>query len=966
MSIEMERLIVSLEARTRAFENALRSANANAQKNLKGIEQKFVQTNKRVESSMAGMSRSMAAGIGGALAAREVTRYADAWTEAGNKIAAASQTSNRQARSLGELNDIAEKTRSGITETVDLYAKLLRSTKDVAKSEEEVALATEIVNKSFKAGGAATSEQIAGILQLSQALGSGILQGDELRSLRENAPLLAQAIAAEFGTTIAGLKALGAEGKLTTDRIFKAILNSRGGIDRAFNTTTATIGDGFTQLNNVLIETAGRIDTVTGLSGKMGGGLAQVATVVENLASVFEKMSGSPIGGFVNKINELLNELNPLMQGLRVLSDEKAMDKIGDMLSPAKLDKQKKALTELNGQFEVFRGGLKALKPDAIKAFDDLQKGLNDSSILAKDAKVIIDDIIGGDPRLGEIKRKFDPLLEMLEEVEVAAKAAVVAVTKVAEGGRAGGFAFLSEKERSTKFFDERNADARRTELQKQIDTRADAILEAATKIGVSMTDAAAKIQAESELAAEKVASNAASAFDLVKSFEGFRANAYFDKTAYRAGYGSDTTTDASGKVTAITSQSVVTLADSIRDLERRIGEFQDGIKSDIGADRFSSFTEEQQAVLTSIAYNYGSLPDRIINAIKGGSETDVYNAIKGLGGDNAGINRDRRNSEAEMFISGAPAGIKKGIESQEDFAKRLEEQKQYIAALQAETGIRATLNPLVDDYGLKMSAVQAAQELLTAAQEQGTAAGLELKDVQQLLYGNLSMLTPAAQAQAVAMRELANQTGVAEAAGERLAESQAKVAESLSQSAAFGKDVLGGIIRDLREGKTAAEALSGALDKVADRLLDMALNSLFDGSKAGSGGGVLGGLFKFLFAKNGGVFAGGRSQPLPMMAKGGVANGPAIISEYGQAEAAVPLPDGRRIPVDLRMPGRSGGEETINVILQDDSGRMAEIADQRIQTASGTIVRVSVQQSTKAVERQMPGYMAKAQARSL
>ena len=70
----------------------------------------------------------------------------------------------------------------------------------------------------FKAGGAAASEQAAGILQLSQALGSGLLQGDELRSLRENAPLLAQA-----GTTL-GNKA----GTALTNEAGTALTNKAG------------------------------------------------------------------------------------------------------------------------------------------------------------------------------------------------------------------------------------------------------------------------------------------------------------------------------------------------------------------------------------------------------------------------------------------------------------------------------------------------------------------------------------------------------------------------------------------------------------------------------------------------------------------------------------------------------------------------------------------------------------------
>ena len=61
----------------------------------------------------------------------------------------------------------------------------------------------------------------------------------------------------------------------------------------------------------------------------------------------------------------------------------------------------------------------------------------------------------------------------------------------------------------------------------------------------------------------------------------------------------------------------------------------------------------------------------------------------------------------------------------------------------------------------------------------------------------------------------------------------------------------------------------------------------------------------------------------------------------------------------------KGGGTETVNIRLQDDTGRMADIADRRIQTASGTIVKVSVVQATKTVSRQLPGMMANAQVRS-
>lgn len=237
----------------------------------------------RLSNSVTSASRVMSGfnsalqvlGIG--VAANEMKNYADSWTRMGNKIAAASQSSGIQARSLIELRKGADNARSSLDEYVDLYVRIMRNSKGVAKSEQEIADATNIVSKAFAVGGAAASEQAAGVLQLGQALGSGVLQGDELRSIRENAPILAQAIADEFGTTIAGLKDLGAKGELTSDRILKAILNARQQIEAQFNKTSPTIEQSLTLVKNAATQFIGTMDGVTGSSRVVSGSLKAIA-----------------------------------------------------------------------------------------------------------------------------------------------------------------------------------------------------------------------------------------------------------------------------------------------------------------------------------------------------------------------------------------------------------------------------------------------------------------------------------------------------------------------------------------------------------------------------------------------------------------------------------------------------------------------------------------------------------------
>ena len=137
-----------------------------------------------------------------------------------------------------------------------------------------------------------------------------------------------------------------------------------------------------------------------------------------------------------------------------------------------------------------------------------------------------------------------------------------------------------------------------------------------------------------------------------IRAFESFRPNAYWDVNAYRTGYGSDTITHADGTVEKVTQASRVTREDAERDLARRAKEFQAGAAAKVGADTWGKLPSGAQAALTSIAYNYGELPDSVAAAARTGNAATLAAAIRARGSDNNGVNRERRNKEAAM-VSG-------------------------------------------------------------------------------------------------------------------------------------------------------------------------------------------------------------------------------------------------------------------------------------------------------------------------
>jgi GH24 family phage-related lysozyme (muramidase)/ribosomal protein S14 len=141
----------------------------------------------------------------------------------------------------------------------------------------------------------------------------------------------------------------------------------------------------------------------------------------------------------------------------------------------------------------------------------------------------------------------------------------------------------------------------------------------------------------------------------LLRRSEGFRAEPYMDVNALRTGYGSDTITTADGRVLPVTQGTRVTQEDAERDLARRIPEFERRAATVVGEERFAALPPNVRAALISVAYNYGTLPVRVRNAVQSGDVNAIAAAVEGLAGDNQGINARRRSDEAAV-IRGANA----------------------------------------------------------------------------------------------------------------------------------------------------------------------------------------------------------------------------------------------------------------------------------------------------------------------
>ena len=181
-------------------------------------------------------------GLASAFAVGQVVQFADSITNLRNKLLTLTPDVATVNKQFDALAAIAISSRAPLEATGDLFFRIQRSAKALGISTQEAATITDSLAKAMSASGLSAGEAAGPLLQLGQALQSGVFQGDELRSILEGMPVVAQALATELGVPVGALKKLGSEGQISADVFVKAMRKAKDSIDEAFGRTTPTIG----------------------------------------------------------------------------------------------------------------------------------------------------------------------------------------------------------------------------------------------------------------------------------------------------------------------------------------------------------------------------------------------------------------------------------------------------------------------------------------------------------------------------------------------------------------------------------------------------------------------------------------------------------------------------------------------------------------------------------------------------
>ena len=273
---------------SRMFGNSAANMAASATKAEMGIS--------RIKSSVNSLMGSLGP-LAGAMAAAfsisAIKNTADEMMSLDGRLRSVTSSEEERRGVETQLYELSQNNRSALAEMGDLYFSTARACKQMGRSQEDAMRTTDIVSKALTLGGATTEQAKASILQLGQALGSGVLQGDELHSLGENASLLMQHMAESIGVPQAALKDMGKQGQLTSDMVIDAILASGAAIDSEFKGIPLTIGQALTQASNSWKIFILRIEQGTGVFSDIATSLSQVfKEISQGMNDIVTIMSG--------------------------------------------------------------------------------------------------------------------------------------------------------------------------------------------------------------------------------------------------------------------------------------------------------------------------------------------------------------------------------------------------------------------------------------------------------------------------------------------------------------------------------------------------------------------------------------------------------------------------------------------------------------------------------------------------
>lgn len=347
----LRELIIKVSADSGSFQREIARASRMGQDYYKTMEQGGKQAaavTRETQRSIAALNaelvsvKSTATGLAGAFAGafatHQLIQYADTWNQLSGRLRLASTGAEDFAAAQRSLMAISQRTGTSFEANATLYARIASSLREAGYASADVAKVTETVATSLKLSGASTEEASSVITQLSQALGSGVLRGEEFNAIMENGGRLAKLLADGMKTTVGGLRNMAQNGELTTDKIVPLLTNVEL-LRKEFETLPASISGSAQKVQNSFMAWVGGANDALGASTALAGALDSLASNLDTVASgaaVLAAAGGSRLlGGILSGVTSSAG---------KVLDARKEQIALADAQAYAATQAQRKAL----------------------------------------------------------------------------------------------------------------------------------------------------------------------------------------------------------------------------------------------------------------------------------------------------------------------------------------------------------------------------------------------------------------------------------------------------------------------------------------------------------------------------------------------------------------------------------------------------------------------------------------------
>lgn len=253
----------------------------------KDIEQ--IGTSAQKSESMVSRLNKMLAVVGVAATTKKILDYANAWGDFNSKIKAVTSTSAEFAKAQKGIVDAALQTGQSLESVSETYQRIALSANELGKSQDDLLKFTRLVSQDLANQGVAASAAKDSLLQLSQALGSGVVRAQEFNSILSGTPGLMKRIAENVdgaNGSVAKLREIMNSGQLKSTAVFDAILKAQKDIEAQAKKMPLTMSGAFNNLQTQLTKFIGQMDESFGITGALAKGIQFIADHMKELAGV--------------------------------------------------------------------------------------------------------------------------------------------------------------------------------------------------------------------------------------------------------------------------------------------------------------------------------------------------------------------------------------------------------------------------------------------------------------------------------------------------------------------------------------------------------------------------------------------------------------------------------------------------------------------------------------------------------